>query len=70
MEQIPQIPKEKFKLVHDDNNKEQEKIGTPSLTYMQDVRRRLFKSCCCLLDIVINYRFDLRLCPNHRSTQS
>ena len=44
MEQIPQIPKEKFKLVHDDNNKEQEKIGTPSLTYMQDVRRRLFKN--------------------------
>ncbi|HJF85946.1 MAG TPA: ABC transporter permease [Companilactobacillus farciminis] len=58
MEQIPQIPKEKFKLVHDDNNKEQEKIGTPSLTYMQDVRRRLFKNkvavvCLTLLSIIV-----------------
>lgn len=58
MEQIPQIPKEKFKLVHDENNTEQEKIGTPSLTYMQDVRRRLFQNkvavvCLTLLSIIV-----------------
>lgn len=58
MEQIPQIPKEKFRLIHDENNKDQEKIGTPSLTYMQDVRRRLFKDkvavvCLALISIIV-----------------
>ena len=58
MEQIPQIPKDKFKLIHDENNADQEKIGTPSLTYMQDVRRRLFNNkvavvCLSLLSIIV-----------------
>ncbi|MFC6323217.1 ABC transporter permease [Companilactobacillus baiquanensis] len=56
--EIPQIPKDKFKLLNNKGNKEQEKIGTPALTYMQDVRRRLFKNkvavvCLTLLSIIV-----------------
>jgi len=56
--EIPQIPKDKFKLLNNAGNKEQEKIGTPALTYMQDVRRRLFKNkvavvCLTLLTIIV-----------------
>ncbi|MFD1470906.1 ABC transporter permease [Companilactobacillus mishanensis] len=58
MEQTPQIPKEKFKMIHEDDNQEQEKIGTPSLTYLQDVRRRLLSNkvatvCMVLLSIIV-----------------
>ncbi|MFD1418913.1 ABC transporter permease [Companilactobacillus keshanensis] len=56
--EIPQIPKDKFKFLNNAGNKEQEKIGTPALTYMQDVRRRLFKNkvavvCLTLLTIIV-----------------
>jgi ABC-type dipeptide/oligopeptide/nickel transport systems, permease components len=58
MEQIPQVPKEKFKLLNNSDNQEQEKIGTPALTYLQDVRRRLFANkvavtCLTLLSIIV-----------------
>lgn len=56
--EIPQIPKDKFKFLNNEGNKEQEKIGTPSLTYMQDVRRRLFQNkvavvCLTLLSLIV-----------------
>ncbi|MCH4009535.1 ABC transporter permease [Companilactobacillus sp.] len=58
MEQAPKIPKEKFKLLHHEDNQEQESLGTPSLTYLQDVRRRLFSNkvatvCLWLLGIIV-----------------
>ncbi|AKP67567.1 ABC transporter permease [Companilactobacillus ginsenosidimutans] len=58
MEQVPKIAKDKFKLLKKDDHADQEKLGTPSLTYLQDVRRRLFSNkvattCLILLGIIV-----------------
>lgn len=58
MEQVPKIPKEKFKLLNKADSQEQESLGTPALTYLQDVRRRLFSNkvatvCLFLLGIIV-----------------
>ena len=58
MEEAPKIAKDKFKLLSKTDENEQEKLGTPSLTYLQDVRRRLFSNkvatvCLVLLGIIV-----------------
>ncbi|KRL65832.1 ABC transporter permease [Companilactobacillus versmoldensis] len=58
MEQVPKIPKEKFKLLNKQDNEASESLGTPSLTYLQDVRRRLFSNkvataCLIILGLIV-----------------
>lgn len=75
MEQAPKIPKEKFKLLHKKDNQEQESLGTPSLTYLQDVKRRLFSNkvatiCLILLGIIVLISvFAPVVAPHNPNTQ-
>ncbi|WP_125709116.1 ABC transporter permease [Companilactobacillus zhongbaensis] len=75
MEQVPKIPKEKFKLLHKKDNQAQESLGTPSLTYLQDVRRRLFSNkvatvCLILLGIMVLISvFAPVVAPHNPNTQ-
>ncbi|WP_125771910.1 ABC transporter permease [Companilactobacillus furfuricola] len=75
MEQVPKIPKEKFKLLHKKDDQAQESLGTPSLTYLQDVKRRLFSNkvatvCLILLGIMVLISvFAPVVAPHNPNTQ-
>ncbi|WP_099974139.1 MULTISPECIES: ABC transporter permease [Lactobacillaceae] len=53
MENLPNISKDKLKLVTKTNDQDKEKLDTPSLTYMQDVRRRLFSNKVSMVTLTI-----------------
>lgn len=75
MEQVSKIPKEKFKLLHKKEYQAQESLGTPSLTYLQDVKRRLFSNkvatiCLILLGIMVLISvFAPVVAPHNPNTQ-